>query len=182
MHRVFLIVVVAALVGGSLEAQQHRDRRPPPSPNQSDWALFYSTHHAHAEQSRQPVVTFPTNSRDSVNMLTKAWTGSTVGKTLYLTVQVSASTSTIFKLEQGPEPTCKTPPSTRPYMEANGWESVPRDYTTCAGGAGRGAPLMTAGTFSMAVRSRPIAGAASKVSWRTRVTSRSAGSGGSCRR
>ena len=104
----------------------------------------------------QPVITFPTNSRDSVNMLTKAWTGSSVGTTLYLTIQMNALPSTVFNLAQGPEPTCKTPPSVRPYMQANGWESVPRDDTSMRWWSRQEyVPLVTAGTFSIAVPLTP---------------------------
>jgi hypothetical protein len=154
MRRVCLIVGVAALVGGSLGAQQHRDRRPPPRPsNPSNWALLYSTGATLALNSLgQPVITFPTNSRDSVNMLTKAWAGSSVGTTLYLTIEMNASPSTVFNLAQGPEPTCNTPPSIRPYMQADGWEPMPRDYTSMRWWSRQGyVPLVTAGTFSLAV-------------------------------
>ena len=125
--------------------------------NPSQWSLFYSTGSTLTLNSLgQPVITFPTNSRDSVNMLTTAWTGSSVGRTLYLTIQMNASPSTVFNLAQGPEPTCNTPPSVRPYMQANGWESGPRDDTSMRWWSRQGfVPLVTAGTFSIAVPLTP---------------------------
>jgi len=52
--------------------------------NPSQWSLFYSTGSTLTLNSLgQPAITFPTNSRDSVNMLTTAWTGSSVGRTAY---------------------------------------------------------------------------------------------------
>ena len=101
-----------------------------------------------------PVITMPTNG--SVNMLTKAWTGSDAGKMLYVTVLVQTTGAPQFRLAQGPEPTCKTPPSTRPYLEANGWTAVPDDYSFMRWWSRLGfIPLVSADTVSIAVPLTP---------------------------
>lgn len=74
----------------------------------------------------QQEITMP--SSGTLNMLTKAWAGSDVGKMLYVTVRVRTTGAPLFMLAQGPEPTCSTPPSTRPYMEEVGWERTPPNY------------------------------------------------------
>jgi hypothetical protein len=128
-------VVCACASPAAPQGSLQRDERSPDASN--GWTRAYSSGtRLESNGANQPVVAIPTDG--TLNMLTKVWTGSTAGRMLRVTVQVGTTGTPEILLAQGPEPTCRTPPSTRPYLEANGGRPCHRLTRTCAGGAGRG--------------------------------------------
>jgi hypothetical protein len=119
------------------------------------WTLAYSSGtRLQTNGANQPVVGIPANG--TLNMLTKLWTGSAGGKMLHVTVQVETTGAPQILLAQGPEPTCRTPPSTRPYLEATGWTNMPPAYAYMRWWSRQGfIPLGEAGTFTIAVPRTP---------------------------
>jgi hypothetical protein len=130
------------------------ERRAPDATNR--WELNYSTRTTlSANSAGQPAITFPA-AAGSANMLTKPWTGSEPGMTLLVTVEVQTTGTPVFQLAQGPEPTCRTPPSTRPYLEAVGWTSMPPGYSSMRWWSRQGLiPLGAAGVFSIEIPLTP---------------------------
>ena len=130
-----------------------RDRRTASSA--SGWTLSYSSGTPLSiNGDGQPVITMPTNG--TVNMLTNVWTGSDARNTLYVTVTVHTTGAPLFQLAQGAEPTCRTPPSTRPYLEADGWTATPADDSYMRWWSRQAfIPLVSADTVSIAVPLTP---------------------------
>jgi len=150
---VTVILSIAVATCASPAAPQRTEERETTSATpQSAWKLFYSSGTTLSEAAGGlPVITMPTSG--TANMLTKAWSGSAAGSTLHLTIQVDTTGTPLFHLAQGPEPTCRTPPSARPYLEAVGWEAMPPPYPSMRWWSRQAfVALAQAGTFSIDVK------------------------------
>jgi len=153
---VTVILSIAVATCASPAAPQRTGERETTSATpQSAWKLFYSSGTTLSEAAGGlPVITMPTSG--TANMLTKAWSGSAAGSTLHLTIQVDTTGTPLFHLAQGPEPTCRTPPSARPYLEAVGWEAMPPPYPSMRWWSRQAfVALAQAGTFSIDVPLTP---------------------------
>jgi hypothetical protein len=136
-------------------SQRSPERDTPPSSATHGWALAYSSgSRLETNRANQPVVAIPSNG--TLNMMTKAWIGPAAGTILHVTVQVQTTGAPEILLAQGPEPTCRTPPSTRPYLEANGWTTMPPAYRYMRWWSRQGfIALARAGTFTITVPLTP---------------------------
>ena len=120
------------------------------------WELNYSTRTTLSTNGAgEPAITFPA-ANGSANMLTKNWAGGEIGMTLSVTIEVQTTGAPVFQLAQGPEPTCRTPPSTRPYLEHVDWTSMPPAHSYMRWWSRQGfIPLAAAGVFSIEVPLTP---------------------------
>lgn len=89
------------------------------------WRLEYSkatklTFAVPSDSLSDPSFVFP-GKRGHVNMLTRAWAGTTAGDLNITTRIVVTSGSPIFQLTQGTEP-CTNPPAARPWLATTRWE------------------------------------------------------------
>ena len=151
-----VVIALAVCACASPAAPQRNLERGGRSADVSNgWTLAYSSGaRLQTNGANQPVVAIPANG--TLNMLTKVWTGSAAGKMLHVTVQTETTGAPRILLAQGPEPTCRTPPSTRPYLEASGWTAMPPAYSYMRWWSRQGfIPLGEAGTFTIAVPLTP---------------------------
>ena len=118
---------------GQAHVKQRLTPSPPQPPGESRWLLTLeaSIPGVIFDTPEGPAFGFSTNANITTNKLREIQDhhlGLRVGQTLIVTVQLDTVSNPVFNLAQGPEPTCKTPPSARLYIEDRGWSGTGNNY------------------------------------------------------
>ena len=104
-----------------------------PLPSESSWSLTLeaSIPGAISDTPDGPAFEFSTDPHVTSNKLREIQDhqlGLRAGQTLIVTVRLDTVSEPVFNLAQGPEPTCKSPPSARLYIEDRGWRGTGNNY------------------------------------------------------